>query len=53
VLEKIWDKITWAVAYALLPITYPVYWYTDRKLQKKIDLERKEQEKIRSRNLLR
>lgn len=34
-LEKIWDKITWAVAYALLPITYPIMLIQERSERKK------------------
>jgi len=40
VLEKIWDKITWAVAYALLPITYPIMLIQERS-------ERKNKKRIR------
>lgn len=39
-LEKIWDKITWAVAYALLPITYPIMLIQERS-------ERKNKKRIR------
>lgn len=33
--HSIWDKISWTIAYALLPITYPIYWFRERKEEKK------------------
>ena len=47
------DKLATLIAYLVLPVTYPFYWYTERKYQKKIEKEKQEREKIRQKNLLR
>ena len=38
------DKLATIIAYILLPITYPIYLYNDRKHTKKVLRERKERE---------
>ena len=51
--DYIINKIGWIIAYMCLPITYPICYFKMKALDKQIAKERKEQEKIRSRNLLR
>lgn len=51
--DRIADKIILLIAYALSPITYPIHLYQMRKLDKKLENERKELERIRERNKLR
>lgn len=51
--DYIIDKIGWMIAYICLPITYPIYFFKIKALDKKVAKERKEREKIRSGNLLR
>ena len=41
------------IAYALVPITYPIHYYQMRKLDKKLEDERRELERIKERNKLR
>jgi hypothetical protein len=53
VFDYIIDKIGWMIAYICLPITYPIYFFKIKALDKKVANERKEREKIRSGNLLR
>jgi hypothetical protein len=53
VFDYIIDKIGWMIAYICLPITYPIYFFKIKALDKKVAKERKEREKIRSGNLLR
>ena len=47
------DKLATLIAYLVLPVTYPVHWYNEKKYQKKLKIEKQEQEKIRQKNLLR
>jgi hypothetical protein len=47
------DKVILIIAYALTPITYPIHLYQMRKLDKKLEEERKELEPIKERNKLR
>tara|TARA_B100001057_G_C22381480_1_gene768563 strand:+ start:132 stop:293 length:162 start_codon:yes stop_codon:yes gene_type:complete len=51
--NKITDKTFKVIAYALLPITYPVHVYQMKKIDKKLEQEKIELEKIRKKNLLR
>lgn len=47
------DKTLTIIAYALVPITYPIHLYQMRKLDKKLEEERKELERIKEKNKLR
>lgn len=47
------DKLATLIAYLVLPVTYPIHCYNERKYRKKLALEKQEQEKIRQKNLLR
>ena len=47
------DKTLIIIAYALVPITYPIHLYQMRKLDKKLEEERKELERIKEKNKLR
>jgi len=47
------DKLATLIAYIVLPITYPIHCYNERIYRKKLDLEKKEQEIIRQKNLIR
>jgi uncharacterized membrane protein len=40
VLEWICDKLGWIIAYMLLPITYPIYYFQQKK-ERKIAQDRK------------
>lgn len=51
--NKITDKTFQVIAYALLPITYPIHAYQMKQLDKKIAKEKIELDKIRKKNLLR
>ena len=51
--DKITDKTVTVIAYALLPITYPIHVYQMKQLDKKLAQEKIELEKIRKKNLLR
>ena len=52
-----WNKINNAtikvIQYALSPITFPIHVYQMKKLDKKLEQEKTELEKIKQRNLLR
>lgn len=47
---KFWDKFTWGIAYALLPITLPLYLWGERKRTKQNKQERERLEQIRRLN---
>tara|TARA_B100002019_G_C20972091_1_gene451616 strand:- start:113 stop:292 length:180 start_codon:yes stop_codon:yes gene_type:complete len=47
------NKTLTIIAYALSPITYPIHLYQMRKLDKKLEDERRELERIKERNKLR
>tara|TARA_B100001093_G_C25957202_1_gene647515 strand:- start:79 stop:240 length:162 start_codon:yes stop_codon:yes gene_type:complete len=47
------EKIIKIIAFILLPITYPIHIFQMKQLDKKLELEKKELEKIRKKNLLR
>lgn len=51
--SKVTDKIITIIAYALSPITYPIHIYQMKQLDKKLERERIEREKIRQKNQLR
>lgn len=47
------DKFTTFIAYLCLPITYPMYIYQMRNMNKRIEMDRKNREKINRRVNLR
>jgi hypothetical protein len=44
--HNFWDKFTWVIAYALLPITYPIYLWDEHKKTKQNKLERERFERL-------
>tara|TARA_X000000950_G_C13751032_1_gene592651 strand:- start:281 stop:445 length:165 start_codon:yes stop_codon:yes gene_type:complete len=51
--NKIADKLITLIAYLLLPITLPIQYYQHRQIDKKLEAERKELERIRQKNKIR
>lgn len=44
-LEKIIDKLSWIIAYMLLPVTYPIHYFKMKALDEKVAKEIKKREK--------
>jgi hypothetical protein len=53
VLEKIIDKLSWIIAYMLLPITYPIHRIKMNALNKKIEKETELRENALKRSVYR